>query len=260
MLFSFLDPGPCRPPTSSSTSALPAMIIRQLCWQHLQWSGSSSKAFHNFHWDNFWPFWEYFFGEQLTTAVVFGGFLDPHWPCQLIITRTWQPPAAQASGLSVAMVRSPYILSLAVFSAAVNVHPEQRVAVSLTESGLVRRERLTQRVKCETTKGSFQIQIDESSPQGVGRFLDLVRDGFFRDQEPWMVKTCGVDRKYTVLYNIVVFMTFCYEIRAATSAETSMDASNISGHLPCSARLRGAIWDQQPGIMKTEGVGRCNLC
>ena len=74
------------------------------------------------------------------------------------------------------------------------VKHDAMVAMSLSDNGLVRREEMKEskkgkwhrqwRVKCDTTKGAFHIQMDpESSPQGVRRFLDLVRDGFFQDQE-----------------------------------------------------------------------------
>ena len=33
--------------------------------------------------------------------------------------------------------------------------------------------------------GTFHLQTTPESPQGVRRFLDLVRDGFFRDQVSW---------------------------------------------------------------------------
>eukprot|EP00438_Fugacium_kawagutii_P034911 Skav206372 [mRNA] locus=scaffold834:132002:133032:+ [translate_table: standard] len=50
--------------------------------------------------------------------------------------------------------------------------------MSLTDGGLVRRERSKWhqqwRVKCDSTKGAFQLQTSpETSPQGVRRFLDL---------------------------------------------------------------------------------------
>lgn len=74
-------------------------------------------------------------------------------------------------------------------------HDAMVVSMSLSDNGLVRREETNKerkerkwhrqwRVKCDTTSGEIHIQMDpESSPQGVRRFLDLVRDGFFQDQE-----------------------------------------------------------------------------
>ena len=74
-------------------------------------------------------------------------------------------------------------------------HDAMVVSMSLSDNGLVRREETKEnkervkwhrqwRVKCDTTSGEIHIQMDpESSPQGVRRFLDLVRDGFFQDQE-----------------------------------------------------------------------------
>lgn len=73
-------------------------------------------------------------------------------------------------------------------------HDAMVVSMSLSDNGLVRREETKEskervkwhrqwRVKCDTTSGEIHIQMDpESSPQGVRRFLDLVRDGFFQDQ------------------------------------------------------------------------------
>ena len=38
--------------------------------------------------------------------------------------------------------------------------------------------------------GTFHLQTTPESPQGVRRFLDLVRDGFFRDQVSWAKECC----------------------------------------------------------------------
>ena len=88
-----------------------------------------------------------------------------------------------------------HLLRLCGGTGASTVKHDAMVAMSLSDNGLVRREETKEtkervkwhrqwRVKCDTTKGNFHIQMDpESSPQGVRRFLDLVRDGFFQDQE-----------------------------------------------------------------------------
>lgn len=92
------------------------------------------------------------------------------------------------------MVHSFYMLNLWIWwiwrmaaIAAATVVNQESIVVSLSDSGMVRREKLEKwsqkwHVKCETTKGTFHLQTTPESPQGVRRFLDLVRDGFFRDQ------------------------------------------------------------------------------
>ncbi|CAK9117616.1 unnamed protein product [Durusdinium trenchii] len=59
--------------------------------------------------------------------------------------------------------------------------------VVVETNGIVRRSSWAQppslKVKCHTTKGLLHLQLDPSkSPAGVRRFVDLVRDDFFRDQ------------------------------------------------------------------------------
>lgn len=100
------------------------------------------------------------------------------------------------------MVHISYVLSFAVLwkssATTLDVKPhDTMVAMSLTDSGLVRRESREKeqkwhqqwRVKCDSTQGAFQLQTSPESPQGVRRFLDLVRDGFFQDQERWQLRS-----------------------------------------------------------------------
>eukprot|EP00440_Ansanella_granifera_P002997 gb/GFBE01003268.1/.p1 GENE.gb/GFBE01003268.1/~~gb/GFBE01003268.1/.p1 ORF type:complete len:256 (+),score=47.06 gb/GFBE01003268.1/:1-768(+) len=70
-------------------------------------------------------------------------------------------------------------------------HRKQRsVTMSMSESGLVRRHHarrqkhdLTPDVTCDTTRGKLRIKLNpDGAPQGVRRFLDMVRDGFVKDQ------------------------------------------------------------------------------
>ena len=45
--------------------------------------------------------------------------------------------------------------------------------------------------KTRSPGGTFHLQTTPESPQGVRRFLDLVRDGFFRDQVSWAIQNAA---------------------------------------------------------------------
>eukprot|EP00435_Cladocopium_sp_Y103_P024442 s1693_g6.t1 len=147
--------GRCAQPTSSSTLAPEAVTILLPCWRRLQWLCQCLCPTH----------------RPVGAAAIWAARSCVHF-----------------SGLTVAMVHSFYMLSLwwilwlAPIAPATVVNHQESIVVS--DSGMVRREKWSQkwRVKCETTKGTFHLQTTPESPQGVRRFLDLLRDGFFRDQ------------------------------------------------------------------------------